>query len=448
MRVVGTPTQGGALSSAASWRGRLAGLGVLVVVAAMLAACSSTNSSTTATTSATGHSSSSKIPQSAMSNHTGVTSSTVHVANIATLTPGGLFKGADVGAQAYFDYVNSKGGVDGRKIVIDSGDDQNQGAVNRQLTQSAINNDLAIVGEFSLQDSFGGQLLAQNPGMPDVSNVLDLTTSKLPNVFSAVPLGGGWEEGAIQYFHKRFPQDITAGAMIGDEPSSEAAWVGEKYVLQKVGFKVVYDPVFPITQTDFTQNVIAMRNAGVKIVFLEQMPENYAGSFLTDLAQQNYHPQIVFGAAAYSNQLVKSAGGPANIDGALLEQNASLYLGQDSSSIPAVSSFLHWVNVASPGFPADLFTLYGWVNAELFTQALDNAGSDPSRGSLLEALSKITSFNGGHIVTTSDPAAKTTSNCYLIGQIANGNFQRLDDTPINGPTNGYRCNYQYVTPPS
>ena len=319
-----------------------------------------------------------------MSDHTGVTSSTIHVANIATLTPGGLFKGADVGTQAYFDYVNSTGGVGGRKIVVDSGDDQNQGAVNLQLTQSAINSDLAIVGEFSLQDSFGGTLLAKNPGMPDISNVLDLATSNLPNVFSPVPLQGGWEEGAVQYFKSRFPNDVTAGAMIGNEPASEAAWVGEKYVLEKVGFHVVYDPVFPITQTDFTQNVIAMRNAGVKILFLEQMPENYAGSLLTDLAQQNYHPQIIFGAAAYSTQLVSASGGAANIDGSLLEQNASLYLGEDASNVPAVSSFLHWVNIASPGFHPDLFTLYGWLSGELFTQALRNAGSDPSRGSLLD----------------------------------------------------------------
>jgi branched-chain amino acid transport system substrate-binding protein len=418
------------------------------VVAVVLAACSSTNSSSPTTTSASGKSPSSKIPSSAMSDHTGVTPHTIHVANIATLTPGGLFKGADVGTQAYFDYVNSTGGVNGRTLVIDSGDDQNQGAVNLQLTQSAINNDLAIVGEFSLQDSFGGKLLAQNPGMPDISNVLSLATSNLPNVFSPVPLEGGWEEGAVQYIKSQFPNDLTAGAMIGDEPSSEAAWVGEKYVLQKVGFHVVYDPVFPITQTDFTQNVIAMRNAGVKTLFLEQMPENYAGALLQDLAQQNFHPHIVFGAAAYSTQLVSASGGPANIDGSLLEQNASLYLGEDSTSVPAVANFLHWVNVASPGFHPDLFTLYGWLSGELFTQALHNAGSDPSRGSLLEALSKVTSFNGDHIVTTSDPAAKTTSNCYLIGEVTNGTFQRLGDPPVTGPTNGYRCDYSYVTPPS
>ena len=94
------------------------------------------------------------------------------------------------------------------------------------------------------------------------------------------------------------------------------------------------------------------------------------------------------------------------------EQNASLYLGEDASALPAVGTFLHWVNVASPGSKPDLFTMYGWVSAQLFAQGLKKAGSDPSRGSLLQALSKITSFNGDNLIATTDPAAKTDGNCY------------------------------------
>ena len=135
------------------------------------------------------------------------------------------------------------------------------------------------------------------------------------------------------------------------------------------------------------------------------------------------------------------------MNGSYLDQNASLYLGEDEAAIPAVGTFLHWVNVASPGFAPDLFTLYGWNSAQLFVQALKGAGSDPSRGSILAQLGKITSYNGGNIVTTSNPVARTTSNCYLIGQVVNGQWQRLDDPPVNSSTNGYRCDYQYITPP-
>jgi ABC-type branched-subunit amino acid transport system substrate-binding protein len=434
----------------ASWKSGSAALGLVLAVALGAAACSSTNSTSTTTTSGSGGSgsgASSSIPQSAFSDHTGVSSTQVQVANVSTLSAG-LFKGAQVGTQAYADYINSTGGVNGRKIMVNNADDTFTGAGNKQATQNALQNDFALVGDFSLEDSFGGAVLAQNPGFPDVSQVLDHDTTNLPNVYSAVPLNDGWQEGPVQYFKQKFPNDIQAvGALVADSPSAAQTWAGEEYVMQKVGYKIIYQSTYAVTQTDFTQNVVAMKNAGVKILFIDQMPPNYASSVLKALQQQNFHPQVVLGAATYSNTLVSSSGGPAAVNGAYLSQNSSLYLGGDSAAIPAVGSFLHWVQVVSPGFQPDLFTMYGWVNAELFAQALKNAGSDPSRGSLLQALGKVTTFTGGNIVAPTDPATKSTSNCYLLAKVVNGNFQRVDDPPVTSSTNGYRCDYSYVKKP-
>jgi branched-chain amino acid transport system substrate-binding protein len=424
---------------------------MVALVATTAVACSSTNSSSTTTTtgSSSNGTSGRSIPQSAYNDHTGITSNSVTVGNVSTLAIGGLFKGALVGTQAYADYVNSQGGINGRKIIVQGADDGYSGTGNKQATQNAVNTDAALVGGFSTFDSYGGQVLAQNPGVPDVTQVLSLTTGDLPNVYSAVPLQGGWQEGVLQYFKQKLGTATVekTGTVIADLPSTLADWAGEKYVMQQVGYKIIYDQQYADTQTDFTQNVIAMKNAGVKVIFLDQMPSSYASAVLKDLVQQNYHPEVVLGAATYSNELVQQSGGAAAVNGSYLDQNASLYLGGDANSIPAVSSFLHWVNVASPGWRTDLFTLYGWLSAQLFAQALKNAGTNPSRGSILQALSKITSFNGNGIVTTSDPVTRTTSNCYLVGQVVNGQFERLDDTPIDGPNMGYRCDYSYVTPP-
>jgi len=436
----------------APWKTRIAALGMVALVATTAVACSSTNSSSTATTAgggSSGGSSGRAIPQSAFSDHTGITSNAIHVGNVSTLAIGGLFKGALVGTQAYADYVNSQGGVNGRHIVVDSADDAYSGTGNKQATQAAVTNDAALVGGFSTFDSYGGAVLAQHPGVPDVTEVLDPATNKLPNLYSAVPLEGGWQEGALQYFKNRFGTSAVqhVGTLVGDLPSPEADWAGEKYVMEKVGYKVVYEPTYPVTQFDFTQNVIQMKNLGVKVLFVDQLAEVYASALLKNLVQQDFHPIVVLGAATYSSALIPAAGGPAAVNGSYLDQNASLYLGEDQAAIPSVATFLHWVQVASPGFKPDLFTLYAWNSTSLFSQALKNAGTDPSRGSILQALSKITSYNGGNIVTTSNPAARTTSNCYLIGQVANGQWQRLDDPPVTSSTNGYRCDYQYVTPP-
>jgi hypothetical protein len=173
---------------------------VVLAVGVGAAACSSSSSSSTTTTSSGGSSSSTGIPSrpipaSAFSDHTGVTSSTVQIGNVSTLSLG-LFKGAQVGTQAYVDYVNSTGGVNGRKLVLNNADDGFTGAANKQATQNAVQNDLALVGDFSLEDSFGGVVLAANPGFPDVSQVLDDATNKLPNVYSPIPLADGWASGS------------------------------------------------------------------------------------------------------------------------------------------------------------------------------------------------------------------------------------------------------------
>jgi hypothetical protein len=185
----------------------------------------------------------------------------------------------------------------------------------------------------------------------------------------------------------------------------------------------------------------------VKILFLEQMPENYAAAVVKALNQQNFHPVVVLGGSTYSEALVPDAGGAKAIDGAYMEQNTSLYLGEDSTEIPSIGTFQTWIQKASPGFKADLYTLYGWLSTELFAQALKGAGANPSRGSELQQLRAITAFSGGSIVGTANPAKKIPTNCYIIARIEQGKYQRLDDPPASSASHGYRCDqpYYYAT---
>ena len=210
-----------------------------------------------------------------------------------------------------------------------------------------------------------------------------------------------------------------------------------------LGYSVLLDPALPPTTTDFTEQIVAMKNAGVRILFLEQEPQNYASAIFRDMTQQNFHPVVVLGAPSYNPQLIANAGGQGAVDGAYLAQAESLYLGEDAAQIPAVATFNTWVHKVSPGFTPDYFTVIGWLCAELFVTALRNAGTDPSRGSLLQALRKITAFDSGKLIPVTDPAGKVPVTCYLLGQITNGTWQRLDDPPVDGPNDGFRCDGTY-----
>ena len=64
---------------------------------------------------------------------TGVTSKAVTVGNVSIITGPvpGLFAGAPIGVKAYFAMVNAQGGVNGRKLYVDSKDDAFSGAAER-----------------------------------------------------------------------------------------------------------------------------------------------------------------------------------------------------------------------------------------------------------------------------------------------------------------------------
>jgi ABC-type branched-subunit amino acid transport system substrate-binding protein len=420
---------------------RIAALaGVVLVVA--LTACSSTTSQPAATakaTTAASASTRSPIPASAFHDTTGLTSTTVSIGNVSTLAFG-LFKGALIGTEAYADYVNSLGGIDGRKLVVDSYDDGFTGALNKQYTQEAIDHDFALVGGFSLEDSFGGSLLAANPGVPNVTNPLSHATALLPNTIGPQVPDGGWGTGGFEFVERRYPAGVHAvGDLIANQASAIASWQIEEAAMEHVGFHIVYDQQFAVTQSDFTSNVIAMRNAGVKVLYIDQMPENYAASLLRDLVQQNFHPVVVLGPSAYNEALVSDSGGTSAVDGAYLSLSSALFLGEDASTVPAVSTFLTWVGKADPGFKPDLFTLDGWNSAELFARALASAGPHPTRGSVLLALRHTTSFNADGLIVTSDPSTRSSANCFLMARVENGKFQRFGDPPVSGSTGGFIC---------
>ena len=433
------------------WRRTALALVVLAVGGGALASCASTSSSGTASTAVSSSSTSSAyrapIPSSAFAGTTGLTASSVRIGNVSTETAG-LFTGSVVGTQAYADYINSQGGVNGRKLVVDSLDDQFTGAQNKQQTQVAVNNDFALVGSFSLEDSFGETVLAQNPQVPDVSTTLDPALIMLPNTFSANPTGLGWPTGPLDYFKRKYPTQALHTAVLSSAfPSALASWNLEKPVLKQAGYQLAYYSEVPITQTDFTQNVVDMRKAGVQLIYIDQLPENYAGGLLQALNQQNFHPVLVIGTASYSEALATAAGGAAAVDGSNMEMPNALFLEEDAAQIPAVGTFLNWVQKASPGFKADYYTLAGWANTQLFVQALQAAGAHPTQGSVQQQLRKITSFDASHLLAPTNPADRKQATCYLIAKVVNGRFVRSDDPPVSGPTNGYRCDGGFLAAP-
>src|SRR5450759_3486896 len=85
-----------------------------VILAGCGTATSSSSTSTTGSTATTGGGSSTP----------GVHANSVTVGSISDISSPspGLFEGAKIGTEAYFAYINSRGGVNGRKLILDGMD--------------------------------------------------------------------------------------------------------------------------------------------------------------------------------------------------------------------------------------------------------------------------------------------------------------------------------------
>jgi branched-chain amino acid transport system substrate-binding protein len=368
---------------------------------------------------------------------TGVSATQITVGNVSTLggpVPG-LFQGAPFGVDAYFAYVNSTGGVHGHKLILKTGDDALNCNQHLAQVQDLAPQVFAFVGSFSTNDNCSASYLAANPTIPDVSKALTPQAQALPNNFSAEVHGDGYYLGPLQYYKDHYPLATKSlGTIVPNSTGAITAWNDEKAAMESLGYHIAYERNTASTETDFTADVLRMRDAGVQMVSLTQTDIATMARFLNAMQQQNWHPQLVTTAGtAYNGNFFKLINQGA-AEGMINDTYYSLYQGEDRSTIPEINLFLTWLGKTHPGFKPDLFAVNGWASARLFVQALQAAPATPTRTDLIAQLKKIHSFDSDGLIATSDPANKVAPTCYIFVKVHNGAFERFDS-----PKSGFRC---------
>jgi ABC-type branched-subunit amino acid transport system substrate-binding protein len=363
----------------------------------------------------------------------GVTADKITLANVSLLTGPvpGLFKGAKDGTQAFFNYQNSLGGVCGRKLALDARDDQFDANQNKAQYQDAIGKDFGFVGSFSVVDEGGSSVLAAHPDVPDVAYALSHAHFNLPNNFSPQPLPPGWRLGSLNYFKAKFGPDVIShmAIMIEDAQSAKDAADGEMKAAESVGYKFVYSRVVEPTEANFTSDVVAMQQKGVKGI----MMTGEVGAFVRvakAMKQQNFSvPFANWGANAYDPAFITSDAAPAT-NGSIIDQQLAMFQGEDN--LPEIQLFNKWLKQV--GGKPDIFAAFGWESARLFVQALTSAGAKPTRANVMAELKKIDNFDGNGMLAPAGPASKRPPSCFIVINVQNGKFVRAD------PPTGFICN--------
>jgi ABC-type branched-subunit amino acid transport system substrate-binding protein len=365
----------------------------------------------------------------------GVTSSQITLGNVATLSGPvpGIFQGGQIGAQAVAAYQNSLGGICGRQIRLALRDDKFDSGQNRAQTIDLIDETFGMLGSISLYDDAAAAEIGKS-GMPDMDVGITNARQSLANNFAVAPQKpGGAPLGPFNHLKEKYPAAIkSVGALWADAGSStQAIENGAENAARSVGFNIVFSRGYTPTETDFTADVVRMRQNGVRMVMLMGADPKATARITGSMAQQGFKPDVVFsGAQAYDRSTIALGG--ASVEGIQIFQTLSLYGGEDAST-PEVALMNQWVQKVKPGFKVDLFTMYGWAEGRLLFRALQATGSDLTRANVVAQLGKIGQFDGNGLLAPANPSAKVPATCFLVATIKGGKFVR------SAPASGYIC---------
>ena len=376
----------------------------------------------------------------------GVTASTIQIGQIATVSGPvpGLFKNAADSMDAFVAYVNSQGGILGRKLVVVHKDDAYDCVTYTNDMKSLVSTTFAVVGTFSVEDGCGQSVLQANAGFPDLEGyILNPELLALPNAFASEVQPPGFMTTGYQYVKDKYPTSITATGAI--YPTSAVFEFKEQSAAAKsIGYKYTYTRGIGNTESNFTSDILRMKANGVKLVDLTADPVNIVATFVQEASQQNYRPDAIVSSSAYDNAFFTLLGSKA----ALANENViaplqwTMYLGQDRATNPELNTYLTWLDRVHPGDTANVFGISAWSAGVQFIDALHAAGSSITQSGVINATKNMGTFNANGLTPGSDPGKRIGPHCLIISGIQNGQFVRLDP-----PTSGFECNGTYLNVP-
>jgi branched-chain amino acid transport system substrate-binding protein len=401
---------------------------VVLLAAALVAALGVTASSATSAAS-----------------ETGVTARTVTIGGTFPLTgPASLYATIAPAMKAYFSYINSRKGPDGRRgvygrqIVFKYYDDGYNPANSVQLTRKLVEEDkvFAIVGSLGT---------AVNEGIRPYLNankVPQMLVSTGASVFGdakAYPWTGGWQpvydfESRIygQAIAHNSPNAKIAGLYQNDDFGKENL-DGLKKGLGAKASNIAGAESFEVTAPDVRAQVAKLRATGASIFVIYATPKFTIQAYAIANALK-WSPAVIYTTQVAATDafltLAKSSGG-----GDLVDKTYTVQYSKDPAnpSWDNDAAMKLYKQVMAKYYPSgrvtDGLNFFGVATAEAFVELLYSAGKNPTRASLMKAYRNWNQTNPFLLSGNRQKTGGTDQlplQCFKIVKFGNGGF-----TPVS-----------------
>ncbi len=307
------------------------------------------------------------------------------------------------GAEAYFKYVNARGGVNGRKITYKYLDDQYNASLTVQQTRQLVQQDRV----FAIYNGLGTE---HNLAIRDYLNSV-----RVPQIFVATgarTFGADYREypWTIGYQPSYYGESQIYGRWIAkNRPRARIAILyqnddygkeliaGLRKGLGRMSSRVVATQGYEVTETDVQSQIARLKTSNANTFMIFATPRYAIQSFIY-ANRLGWKPQIFVNSVASASNIMEiasDAGHNKRVQGTIAIQflkdptDSTRWLGD-----PGMKLYRQIMKRHLPrGNANDVFHVYSMASAHSFVEALRKAGRNPTRSSVMAQLAKLSSKN-------------------------------------------------------
>jgi branched-chain amino acid transport system substrate-binding protein len=328
----------------------------------------------------------------------GAADNDIRIGNIMPYT-GPLAAFATIGRAeaAYFDMVNERGGINGRKIKFISVDDSSNPRTALQQTRELVEkeNVLLMFGSFGTPSNLATRAYLNDKKVPQLFVASGDQEWAQPKQF---PWTMGWQptfraEGQIyaNYIQASYPDSKIAVLWQNDQFGRDL-FRGLQEGLGDTAGMIVADLAFDASDTSIEVQIEILKDSGADILVFNGAP-SIAARAIRIAAELDWHPVFILDNASAS---IASALRPAGLQNALGVISTSFLKDADDAAWkedPPIKAWSAFMDKYYPdGDKEDSYAIFGYAAAETLVQVLTQCGDDLSRENIMRQAASLKNY--------------------------------------------------------
>ena len=337
------------------------------------------------------------------------------------------------GMKAYFEYVNSQGGVNGRKIKLIVGDDQYAAPIAVEVVRKLVEQDgvFAIVGGLGDSTHLAVMDYLAEQGVPDLfiaGGMPEFTDPLVETRFAA--LTDYVTEGRItsDYVKEHFAGK-TEGIIYENNEGGRLELQYAEERLAGSDIKIVSKQAYDFVNFDLTAQVQRLKADNPDFVYVIGNPGSLSSALKVAREVLDWDVPFITSAVSAVEMTIQLAG-PSNAEGLVSATTGKMISETDD---PGVQRHIELMKQFAPGVEPSSLTEFGMMTAEYAVQALKNAGPDLTRESVVDGAEQIRGYCC--IVCLApvslSPTDHRISEAMWFERVVDGKWVRFNDTPIS-----------------